>query len=85
MNRCFKKILSGAGWEESRISCWVTKSEKLIRKVMALPPDQQKKEIEAAGETPIFSYNQTDYVKERIVERRNNQWNCCIAGYPVNH
>jgi hypothetical protein len=27
---------------------------------------EQKREIEAAGETPIFSYNQTDFVKERV-------------------
>ena len=25
-----------------------------------------RREIEAAGETPIFSYNQTDFVKERV-------------------
>ncbi len=28
--------------------------------------DEQKAEIEAAGETPIFSYNQTDFVKDRV-------------------
>jgi hypothetical protein len=27
---------------------------------------EQKKEIEAAGETAIFSYNQTDFVKDRV-------------------
>lgn len=45
---------------------WVTRSEKLIRSTIPLPPDVQKKEIEAAGEEPIFSYNQTDFVKERV-------------------
>lgn len=28
--------------------------------------EKQKEEIIAAGETPIFSYNQTDFVKERV-------------------
>ena len=28
--------------------------------------DKQKVEIETAGETPIFSYNQTDFVKDRV-------------------
>ena len=28
--------------------------------------EKQKQEIEAAGETPIFSYNQTDFVKDRV-------------------
>lgn len=27
---------------------------------------EQKSEIEAAGYTPIFSYNQTDFVKDRV-------------------
>jgi hypothetical protein len=31
-----------------------------------MPPEEQKKEIEAAGEKPIFSYNQTDFVKDRV-------------------
>ncbi len=28
--------------------------------------ENQKREIEAAGEMPIFSYNQTDFVKDRV-------------------
>jgi len=31
-----------------------------------MPPERQKKDIEAAGEVPIFSYNQTDFVKDRV-------------------
>jgi restriction endonuclease BglII len=27
---------------------------------------EQKREIEATGETPISSYNKTDYVKDRV-------------------
>ena len=33
---------------------------------MHLDPAQQKKEIEAVGLRPIFSWNQTDFVKDRI-------------------
>jgi len=65
MNESFKNLLSGAGWEESRVNYWVTKNEKLIRKTLLLDTQEQKEEIEEAGETPIFSYNQTDFVKER--------------------
>ena len=32
----------------------------------ALPEEEQRKAIEGAGLTPIMSYNQTDFVKERI-------------------
>src|SRR5437763_8310650 len=31
-----------------------------------MKPDEQRQEILDAGETPIFSYNQTDFVKDRI-------------------
>jgi len=66
MNKSFKNLLKSKKWEESRVSYWVTKKEKLIRKTLTLPPEEQKKEIEAEGETPIFSYNQTDFVKDRV-------------------
>lgn len=66
MNAAFKQLLRTKGWEESRVSYWVTKNEKLIRKTLTLSADEQKREIEAAGEKPIFSYNQTDFVKDRI-------------------
>ena len=66
MNAAFKRLLREKSWEESRVSYWVTKSEKLIHKTLTFPADEQKREIEAAGETPIFSYNQTDFVKDRV-------------------
>jgi hypothetical protein len=66
MNSEFRDLLRKRKWNESRVSYWVTKSEKLIRKTLTMSPKQQKKEIEAAGEVPIFSYNQTDFVKERV-------------------
>ena len=66
MNAAFKRLLRRQSWDESRVSYWVTRSEKLIRKTLALSADEQKKEIEEAGEIPIFSYNQTDFVKDRV-------------------
>ncbi len=66
MNDRFSVLLRDREWNESRVSYWVTRSEKLIRRTIPLAPDAQKKEIEAAGEEPIFSYNQTDFVKDRV-------------------
>jgi hypothetical protein len=66
MNTDFRELLREKGWKESRVSYWVTKSEKLIRKTLSMTPQEQKTEIEAAGEEPIFSYNQTDFVKDRV-------------------
>ena len=66
MNKSFKTLLESRKWEESRVSYWVTKDEKLIRKTLTMPPQKQKEEIEQNGFTPIFSYNQTDFVKDRV-------------------
>ena len=66
LNKEFRKLLTKHGWKESRVSYWVTKNEKLIRKTLTMDSDEQKKEIESTGETPIFSYNQTDYIKDRV-------------------
>ncbi len=66
LNSRFSELLAAKNWKESRTSYWVTADHKLIRKTMHLPPDEQKQEIVAAGRTPIYSYNQTDFVKDRI-------------------
>lgn len=66
LNTRFSELLRASDWRESRVSYWVTSSEKLVRRTLALPPEVQKREIEAANETPIFSFNQTDFVKDRV-------------------
>jgi len=66
MNRQFKRLFRERLWRENRVSYWVTRSEKLIRKTLTLPPEQQRREIEAVGEKAIYSYNQTDFVKDRV-------------------
>ena len=66
MNKSFKCLLKSREWLESRVSYWVTKDEKLIRKTLALSSEEQKENIEQAGHSPIFSYNQTDFVKDRV-------------------
>jgi len=66
MNRRMKSEFTRHGWAQSRTSYWVTDDHRLIRKTMQMAPDAQKAEIEAAGLTPIFSYNQTDFVKDRV-------------------
>ncbi len=66
LNAGFSRLLREKSWKESRVSYWVTRSEKLVRKTLTLPAEEQKREIELAGEKPIYSYNQTDFVKERV-------------------
>lgn len=66
LNAAFKQLLCRKEWVESRVNYWVTRDERLIRKTLTMSAAEQKKEIEAAGEEPIFSYNQTDFVKDRV-------------------
>ena len=66
MNHAFSEGLSRLGWSERRSTFWVTDDEKILRGTYSLPENEQKQAIEAAGLTPIMSYNQTDFVKERV-------------------
>jgi hypothetical protein len=66
MNERFDTLLKAQAWKESRVTYWVTDDERLIRQTMSQPPEVQKHEIEAAGLKPIMSYNQTDFVKDRV-------------------
>lgn len=66
MNRLFKAQLDLRGWQEARTSYWVTADQRLIRKTMQMSPEEQRRQIVEAGMEPIFSYNQADFVKERI-------------------
>ena len=66
LNDEFELQLNRCGWTESRVTYWVTHDEQIIRKTLPMDAETQKQTILAAGETPIMSYNQTDFVKERV-------------------
>ncbi len=65
INKAISEGFSARGWDERRTSYWVTGDERLIRRTMHMPAEEQKAEIERAGQIPIRSYNQTDFVKDR--------------------
>ena len=66
MNEAFKLGFEHLGWKQRRNTFWVTDDEKIMRAVYSLPTEEQKQAIRAAGHEPIMSYNQTDFVKNRI-------------------
>ena len=66
MNKAVGNGFRNRGWKESRTNYWVTSDARLIRRTMSLPIKDQKKAIEDEGREPIYSYNQTDFVKERV-------------------
>lgn len=67
MNQRFKDELGKRGWKERRAEFWVTRDEQVVRGIIGLPPEEQKQRIVEAGLEPIYSYNQSDFVKERVV------------------
>ena len=66
MNNEFKIRLEKFGWTESRTHYYVTADVKLARETLTLEAQKQKEVIESAGKTAHFTYNQTDFVKNRV-------------------
>lgn len=66
LNHEFDARLGKLRWTERRVTYWVTGEERLIRQTLQMEADAQKAAIVAAGQTPIMSYNQTDFVKDRV-------------------
>lgn len=66
MNKAIAAGFRERGWAQRRQGFWVTAEEKIIRAIVNLSPDQQKMAIEETGQEPIYSYNQTDFVKDRV-------------------
>ena len=66
MNKAMDAELAARGWSEERTTYWVTSDAKIIRNTISLDQAQQKAEIEAAGREAFLSYNQTDFVKDRV-------------------
>ncbi len=66
MNREFCEGFQDRGWKQRRSTFWVTSDERVMRGVHELPEEKQKQKIVEAGYEPIRSYNQTDFVKQRV-------------------
>ena len=66
MNAEFKEGFEALGWAQRRNTFWVTSDERVMRGVYGLRPEDQKRQIIAEGRDPIMSYNQTDFVKDRV-------------------
>jgi hypothetical protein len=66
MNLEFKKSLESKGWSESRVQYWVTDDARLIRESLTMPPEDQHEFLVEHGKQPFRSYNQTDFVKDRV-------------------
>ncbi len=66
LNARFAQAFGRKGWKERRIDYWMTGDERLIRRTLSLPREEQKSMIEKAGAAPLRGYNQTDFLKDRV-------------------
>jgi hypothetical protein len=67
LNIEFRKYFAVTGWTESRYSYYITLDRALMEQSVLLPVNQQKEFLISSGENnPIYSYNQTDFVKNKI-------------------
>lgn len=67
LNKAFQNEFSKRGWAESRYNYYITLDRVLMEKSVLLPATEQRKFLIENGEKePIYSYNQTDFVKNKI-------------------
>ncbi len=67
LNKEFNKEFQKRNWKESRYSYYITLDRGLMEKTVTMPVSDQKKFLIENGEKePIYSYNQTDFVKDKI-------------------
>ena len=66
LNKAMEEGFARRGWCGEQAAYWVTGDPDLIRKTLNMEPEEQKEEILAAGAEATRSYNQTDFVKNRV-------------------
>jgi hypothetical protein len=67
LNIAFKAAFERCGWTESRYDYYITLNRELMDRSVSMNAKEQKDFLMANGETEaIYSYNQTDFVKDKI-------------------
>lgn len=67
LNREFKRLFKQRDWKDVRYSYYVTTDYSIMQELITLPLEKQKEFlIEKGIASPIYSYKQTDFVKENI-------------------
>ena len=67
LNKAFEKEFHKRNWTESRYNYYITLNRDLMEQSIFMPTKEQKEFLIKNGEKyPIYSYNQTDFVKNKI-------------------
>lgn len=67
LNQSFHTEFHERDWNESRYNYYITLNRELMEKSISMSAKEQKAFLIENGESePIYSYNQTDFVKNKI-------------------
>jgi len=67
LNKAFDREFAKKNWSENRYNYYITLNRELMEKSVLMSAKEQKKFLVDNGEKePIYSYNQTDFVKEKL-------------------
>lgn len=67
LNKAFNDAFNKKNWNESRYNYYITLDRELMEQSIPMSAKEQKEFlIENGEENPIYSYNQTDFVKDKI-------------------
>lgn len=67
LNVKFNQAFKMRDWSESRYNYYITLNRKLMEESISMSAKEQKAYFVAQGEkNPIYSYNQTDFVKDKV-------------------
>lgn len=67
INNAFNTAFNALEWNESRYNYYITLNRELMEKSIPMTASEQREFLIKNGEPePIYSYNQTDFVKDKI-------------------
>jgi hypothetical protein len=66
MNAEFNRLLREKSWQESRVSYCVPRNENIVSQARSISPEDKGLSMESDAETSTISYNQADFIKERV-------------------
>ena len=66
MNKAIGVKFQEFGWKEHKQYLWVSQKEDVTRNILYLPAEEQKRKIIDSNCEAIPTYNQTDFVKDRV-------------------
>ena len=66
INKDFKARLGALGWNESRRNFYVSDKYNVVKQIEPMNYDEQKDYLNSIGHPLMASYNQTDFIKNKI-------------------